>query len=296
MKTQREGWRIRIAAQMLRAARGLEFFSLAVLRPDDFVAFTRLSYTDPSLVHGLVEKTARGLYPHELAAVEKFAPLAGVALVLGCGAGREAIALSQRGWDVTAVDLAPAAIAAAKVNAAAAGARVDWRCQDVTSGLVLDRSFDLVCLFGYVYSLIPDRNRRILLLRTCRQHTTEAGVCLLDFARRPSPSDLEHRAHRWRRRLARAVRGNVECQIGDQWQLGRLFFHSFGSVEEVVEEASTAGFMVETDANRNHAALVVLRPKIKISNEALPQDRRVTSPEPGRVVTSHSSFNRREGD
>ncbi|MCY9783724.1 class I SAM-dependent methyltransferase [Nocardiopsis sp. EMB25] len=45
----------------------------------------------------------------------------GRALDLGCGAGGNALALAERGWRVTAVDLAPRAIASTRASACARG-------------------------------------------------------------------------------------------------------------------------------------------------------------------------------
>ena len=252
--------------QMLRAARALKFFSIALPRPDDFLARTHGFYTDARCVADLVEKSQRGLAPYEASLLDKFAPCAGVALVLGCGAGREAIALAKRGWQVVGLDVVPALIDAASANAVRAGVRVDWHCQDMTRGFVVDRSFDLACLFGYVYNLIPDRQRRVRLLSACRQHLNDDGVCLLNFAQGPPASDRERRAHRWRRRLARLAGGNRECQLGDHWWGDRLFVHVFATVDELIEEAAEAGFHLELHSDGTHAILRPVASRPLLSN------------------------------
>lgn len=53
------------------------------------------------------------------------------ALELGCGSGTNAIFLAQRGFDVTAIDLAPSALAAAEQKAQKEGARVRFLLADV---------------------------------------------------------------------------------------------------------------------------------------------------------------------
>ena len=57
----------------------------------------------------------------------------GRALDLGCGEGADSIWLAERGWRVTAVDIAPTALERAAANAAAAGVeeRVDFRRHDL---------------------------------------------------------------------------------------------------------------------------------------------------------------------
>ncbi len=59
----------------------------------------------------------------------------GRAYDLGCGPGHDAVYLSQSGWDVTAVDLAPSAIALARETARAAGveSKIHFQAADVLS-------------------------------------------------------------------------------------------------------------------------------------------------------------------
>jgi SAM-dependent methyltransferase len=56
----------------------------------------------------------------------------GRVLELGCGAGMNAIALAERGFDVTAVDIAPTALTMAEERARQAGVSVRWILADVT--------------------------------------------------------------------------------------------------------------------------------------------------------------------
>jgi len=60
---------------------------------------------------------------------EKLKP--GRALDLACGAGRHAIFLAERGWNVTAVDASHAGIELAKATAHERGVEVDWRVADL---------------------------------------------------------------------------------------------------------------------------------------------------------------------
>lgn len=53
------------------------------------------------------------------------------ALELGCGTGTNAVALAQRGFEVTAVDCAASAIKIARTKAEVAGVQVDWIVADV---------------------------------------------------------------------------------------------------------------------------------------------------------------------
>jgi len=52
-------------------------------------------------------------------------------VVLGCGSGTNAIYLAGKGFDVTAIDIAPTALGIAKAKAKKAGVRVRWLLADV---------------------------------------------------------------------------------------------------------------------------------------------------------------------
>jgi ubiquinone/menaquinone biosynthesis C-methylase UbiE len=74
----------------------------------------------------------------------------GTALDLGCGAGRHAVWLAERGWTVTAVDFSEEALRQAHAHADERGVSVDWVSADVTRYDAGSESFDLV-LVAYVH-------------------------------------------------------------------------------------------------------------------------------------------------
>ena len=60
-----------------------------------------------------------------------------------CGEGDNAIFLAQHGFQVTAVDFSPAAIAKAKTKARDAGVEVDFVIDDLTQLAKVSGHFDL---------------------------------------------------------------------------------------------------------------------------------------------------------
>jgi 2-polyprenyl-6-hydroxyphenyl methylase / 3-demethylubiquinone-9 3-methyltransferase len=64
-------------------------------------------------------------------------------LDVGCGGGLLAEALTARGARVTAIDLAPAMIATARMHAAQSNLAIDYRVADATT--LNDEPFDVVC-------------------------------------------------------------------------------------------------------------------------------------------------------
>lgn len=63
---------------------------------------------------------------------------------IGYGTGSDAIYLASRGFDVTAIDIAPTALAIAERRAEAAGVRVTWLLADVLNPPPLE-----ACDFAY---------------------------------------------------------------------------------------------------------------------------------------------------
>ncbi|MFN3866576.1 MAG: class I SAM-dependent methyltransferase [Demequina sp.] len=83
----------------------------------------------------------------------------GRALDLGCGPGRNALALAQRGFTVDAVDLSPRAVGWGSERAAARGLDVSFVCGDAFTlpPHVLTGPYDLVYDSGCLHHLAPHR-------------------------------------------------------------------------------------------------------------------------------------------
>ena len=88
-----------------------------------------------------------------LDALDGLAP--GRALDLGCGNGRHAMWLAERGWRVTAVDFSTEALRQARERAAATGVDVDWVEADLAAYEPERQAFDLV-LAAYLH--VPDQS------------------------------------------------------------------------------------------------------------------------------------------
>ncbi|MEV5648089.1 class I SAM-dependent methyltransferase [Nocardia sp. NPDC052254] len=84
---------------------------------------------------------------HVVAELSALSP--GTALDAGCGEGAVSIWLAERGWQVTAVDIAATAVSRGRERAIRAGteiaARIDWHAADLTQWDAGVERFDLVC-------------------------------------------------------------------------------------------------------------------------------------------------------
>ena len=84
----------------------------------------------------------------------------GRALDLACGAGRNAVWLAERGWQVTAVDFSGVALSMARALAASRGVGVEWMEADVVEWSPPPGVYDLVAV---LYLQLPADERRIVL-------------------------------------------------------------------------------------------------------------------------------------
>jgi SAM-dependent methyltransferase len=114
---------------------------------------------------------------HLVQAVEDKTFKPGRAIVFGCGSGTNAIYLASRGFEVTGVDVSPAALAIASKKARRAGVQVDWILADVVAlpplepyDLIFDRGcYHHVCQYdspGFVKSLrrLSKAGTRVMIL------------------------------------------------------------------------------------------------------------------------------------
>jgi SAM-dependent methyltransferase len=120
----------------------------------------------------LVELVERGSQP-------------GRALDLGCGTGTDAIYLARHGWDVTAVDMVPRALAIARRNAAAAGASLRFVEGDATRlrDFGVGDGYTLLLDFGCFHTIPEDR--RDAYVESVSEAAAPGSTLLLYGFRRP---------------------------------------------------------------------------------------------------------------
>jgi SAM-dependent methyltransferase len=112
-------------------------------------------------------------------------PPYGPALDLGCGSGAWTVALAQRGWSVTGVDIVPKALRRARQRAERAGVEIRLVRGDATSltATGVGDGFSFLLDFGLFHDELTDEQRAAL----GREVTAVApsGATLLMMAWRP---------------------------------------------------------------------------------------------------------------
>ena len=141
----------------------------------------------------------------------------GRVLDIGCGAGRHALWLQDRGHDVLGIDLSPLAIKTAKLR----GVRYA-RVLSITEVTVRLGRFDTILLFGNNFGLFANDRRARFLLRRFRGLVADGGCILAesrDIYRTDDPVHLRYqRGNRARRRMSGQIRLRVRYrELATPW-------------------------------------------------------------------------------
>lgn len=96
-------------------------------------------------------------------------------LELGCGEGRDAVALLKHGFDLTATDISSEAIAFCRKNDP--GHRDNYRVLDCLHGK-LEQKYDFIFAVAVLHMLVEDEDRSCFY-QFIKEHLTESGIALI---------------------------------------------------------------------------------------------------------------------
>lgn len=121
------------------------------------------------------------LLPWEQALYERFAPAHSHLLVIGCGSGRDLVALAQQGYQVTGIEPADAAIREARhrlLERSLSGSLIEGFFEDAS----VSGEFDAVIFSYYCYAAIPVSRRRIEALKKAARLLGPGGHIVVSHA------------------------------------------------------------------------------------------------------------------
>jgi len=128
-----------------------------------------------------------GFMPWEQALYERFLKPRDRILVVGCGTGRDLIALLKLGYRAAGLDVPPLAIARAREMLDRAGLRADLYTGGIEA-IALPGRFDVFTFSWCCYGYIPQSAVRIDVLRKVKAHLNPGGRILISyFAADPPP-------------------------------------------------------------------------------------------------------------
>jgi SAM-dependent methyltransferase len=246
-------WRVADACQS--AASGCLYLAGGLLRRNDLETASRAYWqhfaTSDDAVDAGLEVWERRLYGELLRPGDRI-------LLVGCGAGRDLLALREQGYDVTGLDHAPEIIELARRHLERRGMTAPLVCGFLEDARVED-TYDVIVFSGWCYSYVLGRDRRVAGLRYFKSRLAANGRIVITHT-------AAGRRSRWIPRLLRfsnvVGRSDWRAQRGDSFIRGFLapdvlkYEHVFGP-GEVVEECALAGLEALRDEQIGHARCVV---------------------------------------
>jgi len=207
-------------------------------------------YSHPGEVEQRIKLLTEGLEPWEEDLFARVLPRQGHLLIVGCAAGREAVALAKQGFTVVGIDPVPGLIEAARHHAEAQGVQATFEARVISELAAFPKSFDAILCS--IYEHTPTRRRRIEMLRMLRRLVTPHGVIILAAGWHPNRG--------LRLALVDGLRWLIRRLLGDRFTAepgDRLirhlslasdarvpcFYHAFQSPEEVRQEIEAAGLI-----------------------------------------------------
>lgn len=133
----------------------------------DITEIVRKGYTHENVVEGYAK--AEGVWPEEKEIFDKYFRNVGHILDIGCGGGRTSFYLASIGNKVTAIDLSPSLIEAAKEKLAKNPADIEFLVKDAQHLDYPDNYFDGVAFSFNGIGYIPRKENKIKFLKEVKR-------------------------------------------------------------------------------------------------------------------------------
>lgn len=215
-------------------------------------------FNSPEEVASHVRCVSEGFEPWERDVVEQFMQQRGRLLDVGCGAGREAIAFAELGFEVVGIDLAEKMIERARTLAVERGVKVEFYVGSVTECEFPPESFDYVFFSRAVYSYLPRRELRLATLARLHRMLKPTGLLLVSgyFVARRRLFRRRTMVDFYRTIMGKVIGRWMTYEPGDTF-VGQVsessdrrkpcFLHLFPSLAAIGEELREASFSVISD-------------------------------------------------
>ena len=208
----------------------------------------RERYEHPEEVRAYSKQVKQGLTPEEIVLLNSLLPGSCRIANLGCGAGREALALVEKGHRVVALDISRAMLRGARQLARES--RLELACVWMSDPLRLPlphRAFDRVLALAQLLSHIPGTEARVALLSEVRRVLVPGGMFIASVTDRAAAADLCFGDEDPGDQLSPLERA-AGWEEGDIWvwqpseaRLDTPLFFHLHTREEIISELEAAG-------------------------------------------------------
>jgi SAM-dependent methyltransferase len=217
-----------------------------VMKPDDLIEFSRQTYAKTDNVESWSsdELIESGLDPDEASLLDKVPFKEGSLLLLGIGGGREALYFAERGFEVTGVDFSEGMVKNALENAQRRELTFSGIVQEISQLDVPDNSYDVVWLSSAMYSSIPTKKRRLMMLKRISKALKPGGYFICQF-HWDTGLNTSQKGEFMRRIVSLLTLGNFEFEKGDMLWHNIEFVHAFSSEKDLLSEFEESYFDVK---------------------------------------------------
>ena len=191
--------------------------------------------------------------PHEREAIER---ARGSVLDIGCGAGRVALHLQERGHRVLAIDNSPLAVRVAKLRGVKS-ARV-LAIEDVH---MLKTSFGAIVLYGNNFGLFGGMAKARRLLAAMHRISAPDALIIAAAANPYTTRDPVHLAYHQRNRDRGRMGGQIRLRVRYRQFRGPWFDYLFASQDEVRSIVEKTGWSISEIVNSQGPGFVVILKK-----------------------------------
>jgi SAM-dependent methyltransferase len=214
------------------------YTAVGFLRDDDLAAAARDEWSVASRRDAGLES---GLSPDERTFYASILRSGDRILLVGCGAGRDLIALMALGYEVDGLDQTPDAVEIARAELARRRWKAAVRAAPIQTA-ALDGTYDAAIFSSGCYALIRGSKARMAALANVRAHLSPSGRIILGYYLSAGQSAIG----RWIvRSSARMARADWSPEAGDVFwrhRNGGLRYRRSFTRAELAAELGAAGF------------------------------------------------------
>ncbi len=164
----------------------------------------------------------------------------GRVLDIGCGAGRVASYLIEKGFEVVGIDISKGAIEACRYRG------IDNVFLMSAESLDFPKEhFDTVLLFGANFGILGEEDRIIRMLKEIHRVTTPDAIILASTRDVTITSDPLHLAYHEKNRKRGLPIGKIRIRISYQGEAGEWWWLRHASPEEMALMAEASGWKLE---------------------------------------------------